>query len=1838
MSYNSRQKLEDNIQAIKIALEWKEGQVLSDFELNSLEKYSGFGGLKAVLFSNGSKDEWVQLNASKEDLSLYPQIRQLHDLLQIHFTKEEYKEVTDSIKNSVLTAFYTPSIVPQAVFNTLKENGIHPHSLYEPSSGAGVFVTQAAKAFPRIGNIEAVEKDILTGRIMTAFMSGLPVPVNVQIRAFENTSNADNNTFDLIASNIPFGNFPVFNDDYKDTALSAKIHNYFFAKGLDKIRDGGVLAYITTDAFLNSPSNEKAREYLFNHADFISLNVLPDNLMKDTGNTEAPNHLLIVQKNTEKTTLSAVEQLLVKTVEQNNVYGTYSVNGFINQHPDVVLGNEISGGRNQYGKAHQRVWQTGDISVIKERLVFTIQQGIHNRFNKKKFNLRIHAQSITAKHQLTYLPMPEKAVHNNSMQLGLFDTSPVTNINRAQDYINSLDATIVQKQTARIANIIKTRDREDHEAIVLVAARSATFRQYVYKLYSNVQEVQLPANWMSAAAIEHELAGLANTLQQYQHQYFNAGDGDFHIPLQSNEEEPDILIDINADYKEGTLIIHNNRVGFVSFLASETKRPVFIPALNERKDLDFYRQYISLRDAYLLLASKEREVTVEYPQLRNQLNDTYVNLTKEYGFLNSIPNRQRIGKDEVFGQLILASLERKEGNTYHKADLLTASLLKKHEAFHTGNPAEALARCLNDKGFVDIGFIASALRTNEEDAIQQLGNQVYLNPVNNMWETVDQLLSGNVVSKLNIAKEAAEKQPKNLQVQRSLQAVEKVQPEKIPFDLLDFNLGERWIPKDYYDSFATHLFELNTTVDYFPSVDSFKVKPEGSNAKTSQEYAIITKSGKTYYGPTLLEHALENTTPFYTYEVDRGDKTIRVPDNDAIQLAHQKIERIRNNFTGWLRELPLNDKKELENLYNNTFNCYVLREYDGSHLQFPGLDKKGLGIDDLYSSQKNAVWRIVQNRGALIDHEVGLGKTLTMIVAAYEMKRLGIVNKPMILALKANVNQIRDTFRTAYPNAKVLAPGENDFTPAKRIRLSYEIKNNNWDCIILTHNQFGRIPQSAEIQKQLFKAELENVEKDLHAIKDVGGELSRRMLKGLEIRKNNVQIKLASLLRDIEQKKDAGIHFKDLGVDHLFVDESHKFKNLTFTTRHDRVAGLGNMQGSQKALNMLFAVRTLQDKFNSDLCVTFLSGTPISNSLTEMYLLFKYLRPHEMQRQQIENFDAWAAVFARKTIDFEFSITNEIIGKERFRHFIKVPELALFYNEITDYKTAKHIRLDKPEIDEQLVNIPPTPDQQDFIKKLMAFAKTGDGTLIGRAPLTKEEDKGRMLIATNYAKKMAADMRLINSFIYEDHPNNKVNVCARKVAELYRLSEGHRGTQIIFSDIGTPKTDAFNVYDALKNKLTQDFSIPTHYISFIHDWSDRQKPELFRKMNSGEIRVLIGSTDKAGTGLNVQQKVIAMHHLDIPWKPSELEQRNGRGARQGNMLAKNEYNNQVKNYIYAVEQSLDNYKFNLLKNKQTFISQMKNCQLNVRTIDEGAMNENTGMNFSEYIAILSGDTSLLEKSKMEKKIAVLESLRNAHHKEIIRSRFQLEKMMDDKTLCHAMLGKLILDARSYKLQLQFDKDGTKLNPVQLFHFNSADAEEIGQHLIKLSANWKPGAAEDDVINIGSLYGFNLLIRSQPETWEEKGMFSTINKNIYYAQSNDTGIKYTWNNGFINIDNPKVAARYFLNAIDRVESLKEKYQKNLQEIERNIPMIEKIIAKPFESEPDLFQLKKEVQKLEREISIQIQANQMKQHGGKDDELNVKEAPVIKMEEHKMKAEKPLLEKKQVRSDKVKGFRL
>ena len=703
------------------------------------------------------------------------------------------------------------------------------------------------------------------------------------------------------------------------------------------------------------------------------------------------------------------------------------------------------------------------------------------------------------------------------------------------------------------------------------------------------------------------------------------------------------------------------------------------------------------------------------------------------------------------------------------------------------------------------------------------------------------------------------------------------------------------------------------------------------------------------------------------------------------------------------------------------------------------------------------------------------------------------------------------------------------------------------------------------------------MEENLEVLRSQGEEISRAMEKGLIKRQMNLDAKLKNIAYQIENRKDDTIDFKLMGIDHLYVDESHRFKNLTFTTRHDRVAGLGNADGSQRALNMLFALRTIQERTGKDLGATFLSGTTISNSLTELYLLFKYLRPNELERQGITTFDAWAAIFAKKSIDYEFSITNEIAQKERFRYFIKVPELAAFYSEITDYRSAEDIGIDRPSKNEILHNIPPTPDQQAFIGKLVEFARTGNAELLGRAPLSQSEEKEKMLIATDYARKMSLDMRLINPH-YADHIDNKTSHVAKMVSEYYKKFYEHKGTQFVFSDLGTYKPGEWNPCSEIKRKLVDDYGIPASQIRFIQEAkTDKARKAMIADMNEGNIRVLFGSTEMLGTGVNAQKRCVAIHHLDAPWRPSDLEQRDGRGIRKGNEIAKLYGGNKVDVIIYAVEKSLDAYKFGLLHNKQLFIRQLKNNSLGSRTIDEGSMDEKSGMNFSEYVAILSGNTDLLEKARLEKKIASLESERQAFMRGKSMSCQKLEAVMKNMEDNNEYINRISRDIELFNKNVKHASDGTKLNPVQLDGVVGSSLKEIGRKLNEISEKARTYGQYE---KIGNLYGFELLVKS--ETTNKDG-FDLV-QNRFFAKG-DGEIKYNYNHGIMASD-PKTASLNFLNALENIPKLLEKYQKENEALQKNIPTLKEVLEGTWRKEPELKVLKKDLVRLDREIQLSL----------------------------------------------------
>ena len=1241
---------------------------------------------------------------------------------------------------------------------------------------------------------------------------------------------------------------------------------------------------------------------------------------------------------------------------------------------------------------------------------------------------------------------------------------------------------------------------------------------------------------------------------------------------------------LESFHREGSMVLDSARN--IGVLKDLTKYgATFMPLDLNMEQKEKAVLYIALRDAYQKLYTYEAEEQTENKQMRESLNVYYDAFFIRFGNLNAKQNVKFILMDASGRDML--SLERVENGQFTKSDIFDHPVsFSLDEVSHVDSPEEALTASLNKFGRIDLPYMTELSDMPEQELTEALKGRIYYNPLIDGYEIADRFIAGNVIEKAERIEEWLKENPDHAIVRESLEALKASFPEPIAFEDLDFNFGERWIPTGVYSAYMSHLFNTQVSIVYSDSMDEYSAKCSMKTMAITDEY-MVKGYYRHYDGMSLLKHALHNTCPDMMKSIgeDEHGNDIKVRDSEGIQLANAKIDEIRNGFSEWLEEQSDSFKERLTTMYNRKFNCFVRPKYDGSHQTFPGLDLKALGgkygVKGVYPSQKDCVWMLLQNGGGICDHEVGTGKTLIMCMAAHEMKRLGMAHKPMIIGLKANVAEIAATYQTAYPHARILYASEKDFSTKNRVSFFNNVKNNDYDCVIMSHDQFGKIPQSPELQRQILQAELDTVEENLEVIRTQGKDVSRGMLKGLEKRKQNLEVKLQKIAYSIEQRTDDVVDFRMMGIDHLFVDESHQFKNLMFNTRHDRVAGLGNSEGSQKALNMLFAIRTIQERTGRDLGATFLSGTTISNSLTELYLLFKYLRPKELERQDIRCFDAWAAIFAKKTTDFEFNVTNNIVQKERFRYFIKVPELAAFYNEITDYRTAEAVGVDRPEKNEILHNIPPTPEQEDFIQKLMEFAKTGDATILGRLPLSETEEKAKMLIATDYARKMALDMRMIDPTC-EDHPDNKASHCAKMIADYYHRYDGHKGTQFVFSDLGTYRPGEWNVYSEIKRKLIEDYGIPSSEIRFIQECkNERARKAVIAAMNEGSVRVLFGSTSMLGTGVNVQKRCVAIHHLDTPWRPSDLAQRDGRGVRAGNEIAKLYADNKVDVIIYAVEKSLDSYKFNLLHCKQTFISQLKSGALGARTIDEGAMDEKSGMNFSEYMAILSGNTDLLDKAKLEKKIASLEGERKSFNRGKRDSELKLKSKSEEQDGNRAILKGMTADYDKFMSQAKKDKDGNILNLITLNGLESNNLEVIGKQLQRMA---KTERTDGEYKEIGAIYGFPIKVVS--ETSFESGLPFVDNRFVVEGH-----YKYQYNNGHVAKSDPIAAANNFVNALQKIQGYIEQYDSRCRTLEKEIPQLQEIASKVWKREDELKGLKTELASLDRKIQLELAPPQL-----------------------------------------------
>ena len=1906
MAYNRKQRLNDNIKAIETAFILdREQRTPTARERLLLERYCGFGGLKCIL--NPARELADAVHWAKSDLELFAPTVELHRLIRENSKNEsEYKQLMDSLKQSVLTAFYTPSAVTEALTDVLKEHQIIPEKVLEPSAGIGAFVDSVLDNNPK-ADIMAFEKDLLTGKIL----HHLHPEQKVRIEGFEKIEKPFNDYFDLAISNIPFGDVAVFDPSYTAmkgmrALVTRRIHNYFFVKALDTVRDGGLVAFITSQGVLNAKNNSAARFMMLYHADLVSAIRLPNNLFTENANTEVGSDLIILQKNSQKESLRGDDNLLDTVYNDENRIPT---NNYFLEHPERIIHTTAKLDTDPFGKPAMIYTHEDGVEGIADDL----RKMLHEDF-KKNLNLNRYLgieetkaeevkeveetekmkPSIEEKQNDTVVSLqkqekptddaelsPKSNHQQPPVQMTLFDLWGMEEGNRqtvhftkkkAEVTVGAAAKKVSRKKASPLVKSVNptfevvTKPVEKEEKPSLTDTKEQETAQETKPIlpgdepYASISwEENPPINgfyeMMMTMAPEDRVLLRQKAELHRQEQLKALGvedtlDPKFKPPMEpievlkaqighghskGNEPKEDsktqnTLEETNHEreqqkeqerkreelakkkedamkprpfdeklesfHREGSMVLDSART--IGVLKDLTKYgATFMPLDLNMEQKEKAVLYIALRDAYQKLYTYEAEEQTENKQMRESLNVYYDAFFIRFGNLNAKQNVKFILMDASGRDML--SLERVENGQFTKSDIFDHPVsFSLDEVSHVDSPEEALTASLNKFGRIDLPYMTELSDMPEQELTEALKGRIYYNPLIDGYEIADRFIAGNVIEKAERIEEWLKENPDYAIVRESLEALKASIPEPIAFEDLDFNFGERWIPTGVYSAYMSHLFNTQVSIVYSDSMDEYSAKCSMKTMAITDEY-MVKGYYRHYDGMSLLKHALHNTCPDMMKSIgeDEHGNDIKVRDSEGIQLANAKIDEIRNGFTEWLEEQSDSFKERLTTMYNRKFNCFVRPKYDGSHQTFPGLDLKALGgkygVKSVYPSQKDCVWMLLQNGGGICDHEVGTGKTLIMCMAAHEMKRLGMAHKPMIIGLKANVAEIAATYQTAYPHARILYASEKDFSTKNRVSFFNNIKNNDYDCVIMSHDQFGKIPQSPELQRQILQAELDTVEENLEVIRTQGKDVSRGMLKGLEKRKQNLEVKLQKIAYSIEQRTDDVVDFRMMGIDHLFVDESHQFKNLMFNTRHDRVAGLGNSEGSQKALNMLFAIRTIQERTGRDLGATFLSGTTISNSLTELYLLFKYLRPKELERQDIRCFDAWAAIFAKKTTDFEFNVTNNIVQKERFRYFIKVPELAAFYNEITDYRTAEAVGVDRPEKNEILHNIPPTPEQEDFIQKLMEFAKTGDATILGRLPLSETEEKAKMLIATDYARKMALDMRMIDPTC-EDHPDNKASHCAKMIADYYKRYDNYKGTQFVFSDLGTYRPGEFNVYSEIKRKLIEDYGIPSSEIRFIQECkNERARKAVIAAMNEGSVRVLFGSTSMLGTGVNAQKRCVAIHHLDTPWRPSDLAQRDGRGVRAGNEIAKLYADNKVDVIIYAVEKSLDSYKFNLLHCKQTFISQLKSGALGARTIDEGAMDEKSGMNFSEYMAILSGNTDLLDKAKLEKKIASLEGERKSFNKGKRDSETKLQSKTAELGNNKASLKGMTEDYGKFMGKAKKDKDGNILNLITLDGVESTNLEVIGKHLQMLAEKETTGGQYK---RIGEIYGFPVKIVS--ETSFENGLPFVDNR--FFVEGN---YKYQYNYGHIAESDPIAAANNFLNALQKIPSYIEQYDSRCKALEKEIPQLEEIAGKTWKKEEELKGLKAELAALDRKIQLELAPPQEQDTAEKHETKNI-----------------------------------
>ena len=1662
-------RFKQNIEAIKTlkAIE-SESRFATAEEQAILAKYVGWGGIQEAF--DETKPEWKSEN------------NELKALL----TEREYADAKSSVNN----AHYTSPVVIDAIYSALKNVGFNGGKILEPAMGTGNFFGTMPEGLKNNSSLSGVELDEITGRIAQQLYQS--ANINITVSGFERT-NFKNDYFDVAIGNVPFGDYKVYDKEYND--LNFKIHDFFFAKSLDKVHPGGIIAFVTSQGTMDK-KDESVRKYLAQRAELLGAIRLPNNAFKGIAGTEVTTDIIFLQKRDKAIEVNA--DWISREMLDNGI----EINKYFAEHPEMVLGKMVEGNK-MFGSGTMCVPIEG--KNLKEQLAEAVKN-IKGEYRESEKPLTIEETTSV------YAPIDSKKF----------------------SYVLLEDKLYYRKgeNTMSLANV-KAKDIPQIKALCEI-------RDKLNKLL-NVQINNLDG--INTEAITNELIAL------------------------------------------------------------------------------------------------------------NKLYDDYVN---KYGRLSSKETANVFGDDASYQLVKALEVNDSDGNFERKADVMEKALIKPRTAVqHVDNANDALLVSLSEKFEVDIPFMTNITGMDEATLISELEGKIYQNPANHMnWETADEYLSGNVREKLKAAKAAG--------LEKNAAALENVIPETVEAVDIKVKLGASWIEPEYMRDFIIETFGISKysktynslEVEYSEISNDWKI----SGYKNSDLYFNVQATD--IYGTKDMNgfQILERTLNLKTIEIKKdkldeyGDPVfdingnpIKVTDPKATEIVQAKQEMLQNKFKEWIFNDP-DRRAYLVEKYNNLFNSTKLREYDGNHLNFVGMNEN----IKLNPHQVNAVARGLSGGNTLLAHEVGAGKTFEMIAIAMEGKRLGLHNKSMIAVPNHLTEQTGQAFRELYPACNILVATEKDFKPENRKAMMAKIATGDWDAVIVGHSQFDMCALSAEKQTRYINAEINDLEIALEAAKSKGER--SLSVKSIERSKKLLEEKLKKL--DDKQRKDDFIEFEKLGIDKLFIDESQEYKNLSTATKMNNVAGVVS-NGSAKALQLLMKCKYM-DEITGGNGIVFASGTPISNSMTEMYTLARYLQANKLEEMGIDSFDKWASVFGETETAMEVKPTGDgqYQNKTRFAHFINLPELQTMFREVADVKLAASLNIERPKAKTHNINVPASRNQRRYVKKL---GKRAEACRIGAV----DKHVDNMLKITTDGRKIGLDARCIDPNIPDD-PNSKVNVCINNVFDIWEKTKETKSTQLIFCDLATPQKKSkddkyfifrkqedgsyaniysggirtkdkspervleslikklpkeftedeqcgvlaegdiivsetydikggmiehsglvigaggtstpitnvelddigmppevpyeqkktFCVYDDIKEKLMK-MGVPESEIAFIHDCkNNEEKQKLFDKMNKGEVRVMIGSTQKCGAGMNAQAKMIALHDLDAPYRPSDMGQRHGRIERRGNE------NKEVDIYRYMTEKTFDSYLYQLLENKQTFISQVMTEKLSLRVcedIDESVLD------FADAKALCSGNPLAKEKGELMKRISTLENIKSGWN----AARYKMQDTVKDAPRRISAIEKAISLYEQDKSIVKSvpkvkvgDKEGY---PITINGKEYTDRAEGGEALVKLiDANMRE-LHNGIAVEVGKYRGMtiNAVATALGDGYNKEIKLEVVGAKRYYT----TGINMSSNRyegNLIRLDN----------VLDKFDNLIADAKNDMANIRKSVTDAEASINAPFEHEAEL----------------------------------------------------------------------